>query len=217
MIYVPRYGLKTFHHTSSQRGQCKCVKRRGIFLSDKSKMILLTLMSNKYNDAKHFLNVPPDNVFLLQLTVQELSWNVSSVGSTICSSCFPNPVRELPNAAAPITNKSWSLHQAVMKTLAWTGTVVCSAPVKIQVNAWSWLWSFLRYAITSKKSILIYKHDEKMVGQSKIRLSNASSYLNDWIGQLPVTPQNKIYCHSQNNMTVAVYQRQAYWNQFGWV
>lgn len=155
MIYVPRYGLKTFHHTSSHRGQCKCVKRRGIFLSDRRTMILLTLMFNKYNDADHFLNVPPDCVFLPQLTVRELSWNVSSAGSTICSSCFPNPARELPNTAALTTNKSWSLHLAVMKTPAWTGTVVCSAPVKIQVNAWSWLWSFLRYAITSKKSILI--------------------------------------------------------------
>lgn len=151
-------------------------------------------------------------MFLPQLTVQELSWNVSSAGSTICSSCFLNPARELPNAAAPTTNKSWSLHLAVMKTLARTGTVVCSAPVKIQVNAWSWLWSFLRYVITSKKSILINKHDKKTVGQPKIRLSNTFPYLNDWIVRLPMIPQIKIYCHSRNNMTAAVYQRQAYWN-----
>lgn len=42
MIYVPRYGLNTIHHTLFQRGRCKSVKGVGVrYLKTKKKSILI--------------------------------------------------------------------------------------------------------------------------------------------------------------------------------
>lgn len=94
-------------------------------------------------------------VCLPQLTVQESSWTVSFASSTIWCSCYPTPA---PITAAPTTNKSsqqWSQHPAVTMNSGLTWTVVCSLPVMMQMTAWSWLWRFLNYATTNRKSIVI--------------------------------------------------------------
>lgn len=160
MINVPRYGLKdNSSHIISKRSLQTCEEDRPFFLTTK-----------KYNNANHVLNVLPDCMCLPQLTVQDVSWNVSSAGSTRWSSCYLTPVRELSITAAPPTNTSWtqwSLRPAVTKSPAWTGTVVCSVPARMQVTAWSWLWRCLNYAIISRKPILITNHatlSNKLVG-----------------------------------------------------
>lgn len=164
MIYVPRCFEHNSSHSISERSLQMCEEGRPFSLKTNKAKIINSL--NNYNKSNQGLNV----LCLPQLIVQEWSWTVSSAGFTIWFSCYLTPVRELPITAAPTTNKSppqWSLHPALMMTLAWTWTVVCSAPVRMQVTVLSWPWRFLKYAITSGKPILITNHDKKLVGYSK--------------------------------------------------
>lgn len=153
-----------FKHNSSHIISKRCEEGRPFLEDQQHKKDNLLL--NKYNKAKHILIVLPHCMGLPQLTVQGSSWTFSSAGSTIWSWCYLTPARGLCITAAQATNKSlpqWSLHPTVMMTLAWTWTVVCSAPVRMQVTAWSWLWRCLNYAIISRKPRLITNHDKKLV------------------------------------------------------
>lgn len=108
----------------------------------------------KYSKVNHI----PACVCLPQLTVQESSWTVSFASSTKWCSCYPTPAGESPITAAPTTNKSsqqGSLHPAVTMISGLTWTVVCSLPAMMQMTAWSWLWRFLNYATTNRKSVVI--------------------------------------------------------------
>lgn len=171
LLYQQRWlisldSLNTIHHTASQRGHWKCKKRGVLFFLKTSKAKEWTYCITTTKPTMQALNV----LCLPQLIVQEWSWTVSSASFTTWFSCYLSPVRDLPKTASPTTNKwspQWSLHPALVMTIAWTWTVVCSATVRMQVTALSYLWRFLKYAITSQKPVVITNHDKELSGYLK--------------------------------------------------
>lgn len=119
-----------------------------------------------------------DCVCFPQSTVQGSSWTVSTVDSTISSTCCLTAVNQLPISAVPTTNRSTlqrMLHPAATMTPTWTWTAVCSLAVMMLVTVWSSRWRFLSYAITSRRAAIILVRNWLDYQRSVSRLSHVTN------------------------------------------